>query len=299
MWNDVGGSRWRPVRRQLIFEARSPEVGGVEFPTLKLVRGIHVMHVLYRIQRAVWDRLPPEQSTAVLGKLKKLLALCSQPCQPNIRSYLNLGGKADLVFWLRHADAFGLSQLHRDLENCFPAGVLAPVFSFLSVTELTEYQATEEDRKNQVAQVDKLAPATPEFDQRLAEVTARQQSYEHLRLYPELEDWEVMAFYPMNKRRIGADNWYLLDHAARKRLMAGHARVGRRYAGRISQLITGSTGLDDWEWGVTLLARQLDDLKEIVYEMRFDEVSARYGEFGPFFVNLRLSPAQIWHHLRL
>lgn len=271
----------------------------MDFPSLRLTRGIHVMHLFYRVQRTLWDRLPPEQSTAVLGKLKKLLALHSHPCQPSLRSYLNLGGKADLAFWLRHADGFGLSQLHRDLENCFPAGVLVPVFSFLSVTELTEYQATEEDRRRHVAEVEKLAPGTPAFDQRLAEVASRQQQYEHFRLYPEPEDWEVMAFYPMNKRRAGADNWYLLDPAARKQLMAGHSRVGRKYAGRVSQLITGATGLDDWEWGVTLLAHKLDDLKEIVHEMRFDEVSARYGEFGPFYVNLRLSPAQIWHHLRL
>jgi len=103
----------------------------------------------------------------------------------------------------------------------------------------------------------------------------------------------------MNKRRTGADNWYVLDFPTRKRLMGGHARVGRKYAGRISQMITGSTGLDDWEWGVTLMAHQTDALKDIVYEMRFDEVSARYGEFGPFYINLRLQPAAIWAHLHL
>jgi chlorite dismutase len=108
-----------------------------------------------------------------------------------------------------------------------------------------------------------------------------------------------MAFYPMSKRRAGNDNWYMLDFDARKKLMAGHARVGRKFAGRISQLITGSTGLDDWEWGVTLMAHQLDALKEIVYEMRFDEVSARYGEFGPFYINMRLNPADAWEHLGL
>jgi chlorite dismutase len=127
----------------------------------------------------------------------------------------------------------------------------------------------------------------------------RHAQYEHYRLYPELPDWEVMAFYPMSKRRTGNDNWYSLDFAKRKELMGGHARVGRKYGGRISQLITGSTGLDDWEWGVTLMAHQIDALKEIVYEMRFDEVSARYGEFGPFYVNLRLQPADLWQHLRL
>ena len=108
-----------------------------------------------------------------------------------------------------------------------------------------------------------------------------------------------MGFYPMNKRRAGNDNWYTLDFPTRKRLMGGHARVGRKYAGRVSQLITGSTGLDDWEWGVTLVAHQTDALQEIVHEMRFDEVSARYADFGPFYISLRLQPAAIWPHLHL
>jgi len=81
--------------------------------------------------------------------------------------------------------------------------------------------------------------------------------------------------------------------------MGTHARTGRKYAGKISQLITGSTGLDDWEWAVTLLAHRLDDVKGIVYEMRFDEVTARYGDFGPFYVNLRLQPTALWQHLHL
>jgi chlorite dismutase len=146
---------------------------------------------------------------------------------------------------------------------------------------------------------EKLAPESEEFETRFKALKERHAQYEHYRLYPELPDWEVMAFYGMSKRRSGNDNWYSLDFNARKQLMAGHARVGRKYGGRISQLITGSTGLDDWEWGVTLLAHQIDALKEIVYEMRFDEVSARYGEFGPFFVNIRLQPADLWQHLHL
>jgi chlorite dismutase len=95
----------------------------------------------------------------------------------------------------------------------------------------------------------------------------------------------------MSKRRDGDDNWYLLPFEERKRLMTGHARVGRTYAGRVLQLITGSVGLDDWEWGVTLLADDAAVLKEIVNEMRFDEVSARYAEFGPFLTGLVLEPA--------
>jgi peroxiredoxin len=102
-----------------------------------------------------------------------------------------------------------------------------------------------------------------------------------------------MCFYPMSKRRTADDNWYALDFDARKQLMGGHARVGRTYAGRVLQLITGSTGLDDWEWGVTLLADDIVALKEIVYEMRFDEVSARYAEFGPFLTGLIAEPADV------
>ena len=108
-----------------------------------------------------------------------------------------------------------------------------------------------------------------------------------------------MCFYGMSKKRDLADNWYMLDFDARKKLMASHAKTGRKFAGRISQLITGSTGMDEYEWGVTLIAHQLDAVKEIIYEMRFDEVSARFGEFGPFYINLRLQPADLWEHLRL
>ena len=97
----------------------------------------------------------------------------------------------------------------------------------------------------------------------------------------------------MSKRRTADDNWFALAYEERKRLMLGHGRVGRTYAGRVLQLITGSTGLDDWEWGVTLLADDPAALKDIVYEMRFDEVSARYAEFGPFVFGLVLAPAEV------
>jgi len=200
---------------------------------------------------------------------------------------------------LQAADLATIAQLHRDAEHCFPAGVLERVFSYLSVTELTEYMPTDEDNRRLLIEQEKLQPDTEAYNKRWAELSKRKAEYEQYRLYPELPDWEVMGFYPMSKRRQGGDNWYMLDFATRKRLMGGHARVGRKFAGRVSQLITGSTGLDDWEWGVTLMAHQLDALKEIVYEMRFDEVSARFGEFGPFYINLRLSPAGLWMHLHL
>lgn len=268
-------------------------------PTVKLTKGIHVLHLFYRLNRTEWMRLPAGQSSEMLTKLDSLCAANSAASHPRLMTYANVGGKGDFGFIIMAAQLGEVGQIHRSLENCFYPGVLEQVYSYLSVTELPEYVTTEEDLQNMLVQQEKLEPGTEAFTKRFAELREKQAQYEHYRLYPEMPDWEVMAFYPMSKRRQGGDNWYSLDFATRKRLMGGHARVGRKFAGRVSQLITGSTGIDDWEWGVTLMAHQTDALKEIVYEMRFDEVSARYGEFGPFFVNLRLKPAELWEYLRL
>lgn len=271
----------------------------MSIPQVNLTRGIHVLHLFYRIDRARWRQLSREASQASLAGLEAICAANAAAAHPRLTVYANVGDKADVVFMLQHKTLDGVAQVHRALESHFPAGSLGRVYSFLSVTELTEYMPTLEEAKQRLAQQEKLDPGSAAFEQRWAEETKRIEDYSHYRLYPELPDWEVMCFYPMTKRRAGADNWYALDYDTRKKLMGGHARTGRKYAGRVVQMITGSTGLDDWEWGVTLVARQADTIKEIVYEMRFDEVSARYGEFGQFFLNLRLTPAQLWEHLQL
>jgi peroxiredoxin len=267
-------------------------------PVVKLDRGIHVMHLFYRVNRERWALLPPGESTRVREKLETVCAVNAAASHPRVTTYANVGGKADFAFMLLAAELGEAARIHHDLEACFPPGTLVPVYHYLSVTELSEYMATEEDNRARLL-AEKVQPDTEAWNKRWEELQKQRADYEHYRLYPELPDWEVMGFYPMNKRRSGGDNWYTLDFATRKKLMGGHARVGRKYAGRVSQLISGSTGLDDWEWGVTLMAHQLDALKEIVYEMRFDEVSARYGEFGTFYINLRLQPADLWPHLRL
>ena len=268
-------------------------------PTVKLNHGIHVMHLFYRIDRLRWTQLGGEESAQAGARLEKLCAANANPSHPRLVTFANVGGKAELAFMLQAAELGQLAQMHRDLEACFAPGTLLLVFSYLSVTELSEYMPTEEESRQMLIQQEKLLPDSEAFKTRMAESTKRRSEYEHYRLYPELPDWEVMGFYPMSKRRNAADNWYSLDFDTRKRLMGGHARVGRKFAGRVSQLISGSTGLDGWEWGVTLMAHQVDALKEIVYEMRFDEVTARYGEFGPFYINLRLTRAALWEHLHL
>jgi peroxiredoxin len=165
-----------------------------------------------------------------------------------------LGHKADLGFMVIGDDLWRL----REIQTALAAAGLDVVGSYVSLTELSEY-----------------APGLPE-------------EMKQARLYPTLppEGKAAFCFYPMSKRRTTQFNWYALSYEERVELMRAHGTVGRRYHGRILQLITGSTGLDDWEWGVTLFGVHPDDLKACVYEMRFDEASARYAEFGPFYTGM-------------
>lgn len=193
-----------------------------------------------------------------------------------------LGGRADV----------GLMALAPDLDalDAFVKRVLAgpfeAVYSFVSLTESSEYTPTDDDERARLE-----AAGEADVEGALAAWRTRMAAYLDARLHPRLPERAMIAFYPMSKRRAEGDNWYSLPFEDRRELMKGHARVGRTYAGRVLQLVTGSTGLDDWEWGVTLLADDPLAIKQIVYEMRFDEVSARYGEFGPFYVGLVMDPA--------
>lgn len=193
-----------------------------------------------------------------------------------------LGASADVGIMALGPDLDALDVLTKSILR----GPFEAAYSFLSLTELSEYTSTEgEERARLEAAGEEDVPA------RLAEWTTRMAAYNDARLHPDLPRRDLIAFYPMSKRRAEGANWYSLPFDERRELMQGHARVGRRYSGRVLQLITGATGLDDWEWGVTLLADDAATIKEIVYEMRFDEVSARYGDFGPFFVGLVMDPA--------
>jgi chlorite dismutase len=165
------------------------------------------------------------------------------------------------------------------------AGPLERLDSFVSLTEHSEYTTTEAEERTRLE-----VAGEPGVDAALAAWRERMDRYKDARLHPRLPRKRFICFYPMSKTRIPGANWYDLDFDERKRLMRGHASTGRAYSGRVLQLITGATGLDDWEWGVTLLADDPTAVKEIVYEMRFDEASAKYALFGPFWVGLVMDP---------
>ncbi len=196
-----------------------------------------------------------------------------------------LGHKADLGVIALGPDLARLQRFQHELL----AAPIEPVWSYVSLTELSEYGATEDDERARLRTEESLDDAA--IEERLRGWRERIAHYRENRLHPQLPPKRTCCFYPMSKRRSAGANWFELPFDARKELMAGHARVGRAYAGRVLQLITGSTGIDDWEWGVTLLADDPAALKDIVYEMRFDPVSARYADFGPFFTGLVL-PAE-------
>ncbi|KIL41238.1 heme peroxidase [Gordoniibacillus kamchatkensis] len=189
-------------------------------------------------------------------------------------TYSIVGQKADFMFMHLRETLEELNDLENDFNKSTFASFLIPAYSYVSVVELSSYlgKPGEDPMQN-------------------PEIVAR--------LKPALPKTKHICFYPMNKRREGNDNWYMLDMEARKNMMRSHGMIGRSYAGKVKQIITGSVGLDDWEWGVTLFADDALQFKKLVYEMRFDEVSARYGEFGDFYVGNLLDQALFNDLLRI
>ncbi len=251
--------------------------------------GWHVMHLFYHVDHAQWALYSDEEKRQAKTRLTELVQEIRATPDTHLLIFSIATPKADLGFMLLTPDLQIANAFEKQLSLSLGPEILSPTYSYLSQTEGSEYTTTREQYAAETLIGEKgLTEGTPEFEAALKEFDDRMAHYLQHRLYPVLPDWPIICFYPMSKRRNGADNWYALDFDARKKLMAGHARVGRTYSGRILQLITGSTGLDEHEWGVTLLAKDTIDIKSIVYEMRFDAVTARYGEFGDFYIGMQL-----------
>jgi chlorite dismutase len=197
-------------------------------------------------------------------------------------------GGADFMFIHFRSTLEELAEIQRTLATSEVGRAMTLTFEYLSVTEAGLYHATADAAKE-------ADPGSEEFRARLEAARAAEAESAHVksRLYPEVpEGMRYVSFYPMSKRRAVGQNWYALEVRERSRLMREHGLTGRGYAGRIFQVITGSVGLDDWEWGVTLFARDPLDFKRIVTDMRYDEASAVYGEFGRFFTGIRFAPPE-------
>src|ERR1039458_8112581 len=167
----------------------------LSLPPIKLDRGLHVMHLFYRADRVRWAQLSAAESGQACARLENLCAAHAAPSHPRLATYANVGNKADLAFFLLAAEFGQIAQMHRDLEACFPPGTLTPVFSYLSVTELSEYLPTPDDHRRALVEEEKLEPGSAAYEKRLRALVARSQQYGQYRLYPEMPDWEVMGFY--------------------------------------------------------------------------------------------------------
>ncbi|MFO1092128.1 MAG: hydrogen peroxide-dependent heme synthase [Planctomycetaceae bacterium] len=268
-------------------------------PTIKLAEGWHCLHLYYRVDQAALNALDPAARGAGREQFAQVLDPRRSGAPERLQVSVVSGHRADLGLMLMDADPLKLDAVHQELRASALGTVFTPAYSFVSITEVSEYVPTVEQYAERLKQ-DGFSPDDPAYAARLRAYEGRLPAMNKQRLYPDFpEGFPVTCFYPMNKIRHPDANWYQLPFSKRTALMAEHATSGIKFAGRVSQLITASTGLDDWEWGVTLWGRSPDQLKEIVYTMRFDEASARYAEFGPFYVGYIMGAADALKHLRV
>jgi hydrogen peroxide-dependent heme synthase len=256
-----------------------------ETPPVPLtVEGASVLHQMLRVRWPAWRSAGAELRREILEEGAHALAGLEQN---RTGVFSLLGHKGDLML-VHFRDCF--DELV-EIENRLPAlrlwDYLEPSSSYLSVVELGLYESS---GKAYSALAERgVVPYSPEWNAEIQATLERQRQAMRPRLYPDIPPAKYICFYPMDRRRGEAENWYQVPMEDRRRMMEEHGAVGRRYAGSVKQIITGSMGFDDWEWGVTLFADDPLVFKRLIYEMRFDKVSAIYALFGTFFVGKRMS----------
>lgn len=252
------------------------------------LEGWYALHQTFTTDWAAIRALDPPARAEVAAQARSLFEELASPAEGWSAPFRLVGGGADWIFVHFRPTLDELAEVQLRVRRSLPGEYLAAGYDYLSVTEAGLYFATAEAAREHGA-------GTDAFRRALDEAAAAERATAHVRsrLYPEVpEGMRYLSFYPMSKRRDPGANWYSLPVEERSRLMREHGLTGRRYAGRVFQVITGSIGLDDWEWGVTLFARDPLEFKRIVTEMRYDEASAAYGEFGSFFTGIRFAPGE-------
>jgi chlorite dismutase len=242
----------------------------------KTLDGWYSLHEFRSMNWTAWKSLSSEERHMAISEFQGLLekwGVAEENKQGSQALYTIVGQKADFMLMLLRPTLEELNEMELEFNKTLLAEFTVPTYSYVSVVELSNYLPAGEDPYQN------------------PEILAR--------LYPTLPKAKHVCFYPMDKRRLGNDNWYMLPMEERRNMMRSHGMIGRQYAGKVKQIITGSVGLDDYEWGVTLFSDDVLQFKKLVYEMRFDEVSARFGEFGAFFVGNILPVDQIQKFLHV
>jgi peroxiredoxin len=260
------------------------------------LEGAYVLHQMFRVRRAAWRELEESRreeiakaAADVLGRMEQQRSAEGHPNQSAV--YSQIGHKGDLMLVHFRDSLEGAHCAELALARSEISDYLEPVHSYLSVVELGLYDSTVKTYGQLREQG--IEPHSAAWNQAVAETIARQRAAMQPRLYPEIPDAKYLCFYPMDRRRGEQQNWYRSPMAERQRMMHEHGLIGRRYADSVRQIITGSIGFDDWEWGVDLFADDPLVFKKLIYEMRFDEVSAVYALFGAFHVGVRVAAANL------
>lgn len=208
------------------------------------------------------------------------------------------GHRADFGLMVMDPDPLKIDGLHQQLLSTAIGPALTPTYSFVSVSEISEYVPTVEQYGQRLVDEGETK-GSDAYEAKIKAYANREPMMRKQRLTPDFPDWPATCFYPMNKSRRFGQNWFTLPVEERQALMSEHARSGMAFAGKVTQLITVSVGLDDWEWGVTLWAKNPQYLKDIVYKMRFDMASAKYAEFGPFYTSYISTAEKMLDHCRV
>ncbi|HXP16986.1 MAG TPA: hydrogen peroxide-dependent heme synthase [Terriglobales bacterium] len=268
----------------------SPKAVSAETPPVPLtIEGYGVLHQMMRVRWPAWRQLPAPEKARIVDEAAGVLAKMEQNAAGQSAMFSLLGHKGDLMFVHFRRSFDELNQAELRLAQLGLSEYLESATSYLSVIELGLYESTIKaysDLKERG-----IEPHSDDWKHAIGEVLARQKEAMHPRLFPEMPKHRYISFYPMDRRRGEARNWYTLAIEERARQMNEHGLVGRRYAGEVKQIITGSIGFDDWEWGVDLFADDPLVFKKLIYEMRFDEVSAVYALFGQFYLGVRVPAA--------
>jgi peroxiredoxin len=264
-------------------------------PSVVPEHGWHCGHYFYRFRRDAIDSTLDEDAQQ---QFRDALATETETAPERLAAYWTSGHRADFGVIVMDPDPGKVDAVHQQIMAPRLGKYVEPAWSFVSMSEVSEYVPSIERFRDRLV----AGGADPDSDELAAKVAAYERRLPMMneqRLRPEIPQWPAACFYPMNKSRVVGANWFSEPFSRRNAMMAEHAQSGIAFAGRVSQLISVGVGLDDWEWMVTLWARNPEYLKEIVYKMRFDQASAKYAEFGPFYVGYRASADEILDHCRL
>jgi hydrogen peroxide-dependent heme synthase len=261
-----------------------------ELPAMPLtLEGLSVLHQMFGFRWPEWRKLSSSRQQEIASEAATILSPSEAAGQSAV--YSMLGHKGDLML-VHFRDSFDeLNAAELQLDRTALQEFLESTHSYLSVIELGLYDSSVKLFR-QLAERG-VAPLSEEWNREVQETMERQRQAMHPRLYPKIPDSRYLCFYPMDRKRGEDKNWYTLPIEERQRQMEEHGAVGRRYAGKVQQIITGSIGFDDWEWGVDLFAPEPLVFKKLIYEMRFDQVSAEYAAFGQFFIGVRCPVAKL------